>query len=80
MVSCPNYAFEILAWVTISLMTGSIAGELFEFVAPMSQQNMNTFFFRSLALYRRRFRDHGCLGRQEAQELQERIWSVVSQC
>ena len=44
MVSCPNYTFETIAWLAISCMTGSFAGELFDLVTPMSQQKMNTFF------------------------------------
>ena len=32
LVSCPNYTFEIIGWIVLSVMTGSYAGEFKQFV------------------------------------------------
>jgi very-long-chain enoyl-CoA reductase len=35
LVSCPNYTFEVLAWVGFNLMTQTIAGILFMLVGTL---------------------------------------------
>lgn len=47
LVSCPNYTFEIIGWIVLSIMTGSYAGEFRQFVviAPRSYCGQHGFSY-----------------------------------
>lgn len=76
LVSCPNYTFEIIAWLSTCIMTGSYAGQSSIALTP-GTKFMAIFTFDSLAVPRCGELLHVYLGYQKAQKLQERIWKPI---
>jgi hypothetical protein len=76
LVSCPHYFFEIVGWIAIAVMTGSIVGMSSSLLILMCVAQVASL---SMVLYRCCCWNNVRLGIEEAQELQEGVWRGVPQ-
>ena len=87
LVACPNYTFEILAWISICVMTGSYAGAFLSIprtpvnpVFPPSYTYADpclASFFPSVAVHGRGCIPNGIVGEKETRQLQEGFWKPI---
>ena len=74
LVSCPNYFFELMGWVTVAFITSSIAGKLIRSLWLI----MHSCTIFSLDLHRCLCCANGYMGIEETQNVQKGIWQAVS--
>jgi hypothetical protein len=87
LVTCPNYTFEILAWISICVMTGSFAGAFLPFREPRLIPwfrrpyvlTLPRFVFPSVAVHGSGCIPNGIMGEEETRQLQEGIWEPIPQ-
>ena len=76
LVTAPNYFFEIVAWVSVFMMTGSLMSAyqtLTVILAMLTVSISHSASFRRCGCW-----PDGDLGNQEAQNLQKGVWSRIS--
>jgi hypothetical protein len=76
LVSCPNYFFEIVGWIAIAVMTGSIAGMSSPLIVLMGVAHVAS---PSMVVYCLCYRNNVHLGVEETQKLQQGVWKGVPQ-